>query len=233
MMRDGQRRGRPVMRSWMVSARLHRGPLTHRQREAVKLILGAKGRVVGVQGYTGTGKTAMLRRVQTLAGKSGYRMMGLVPSASAARTLGAEAAIDGETLQLFLARNAGVAEDRLSKKGEREMRAFKKTMLVVDEGSLACTVQARDLLRIATVLRIPRVVLVGDSKQLDAVDAGKPFAQLQAAGMKTAVKVPGLVNTHTAEMPSWSPTMPRGCANNLKPSPASVLPRSTRLRRSG
>ena len=57
LMRDGQGRGRPVMRSWMVSARLHRGPLTHGQREAVKLILGAKDRVVGVQGYAGTGKT--------------------------------------------------------------------------------------------------------------------------------------------------------------------------------
>ena len=65
--------------------------------------------------------------------------------------------------------------------------AFAKTILVVDEGSLASTVQARDLLRIANELRIPRVVLVGDAKQLDAVDAGKPFAQLQAAGMKTAV----------------------------------------------
>ena len=31
------------------------------------------------------------------------------------------------------------------------------------------------------------MVLVGDARQLDAVDAGKPFAQLQAAGMKTAV----------------------------------------------
>ena len=60
-------------------------------------------------------------------------------------------------------------------------------MLVVDEGSLASTVQARDLLRIANTLRIPRVVLVGDEKQLDAVDAGKPFAQLQRAGMQTAV----------------------------------------------
>ena len=64
--------------------------------------------------------------------------------------------------------------------------AFAKTILVVDEGSLASTVQARDLLRIANALRIPRVVLVGDAKQLDAVDAGKPFAQLQAAGMQTA-----------------------------------------------
>ena len=71
--------------------------------------------------------------------------------------------------------------------GEKDMCAvFKKTTLVVDEGSLASTVQARDLLRIANVLRIPRVILVCDAKQLDAVDAGKPFAQLQQAGTKTA-----------------------------------------------
>ena len=64
--------------------------------------------------------------------------------------------------------------------------AFKKTVLVVDEGSLASTVQARNLLRIARELRLPRVVLVGDGKQLDAVDAGKPFVQLQQAGLKSA-----------------------------------------------
>ncbi|MXW92466.1 MAG: conjugative relaxase [Rhodospirillaceae bacterium] len=187
LMRDGRNRTRPVMRSWIVGARLHRGPLTEGQREAVKLILGAKDRVVGVQGYAGTGKTAMLRRVRALAGKNDYRMVGLAPSASAAQTFAAEAGIETETLQRFLARNAGVAEGRLTEKGEREMRAaFAKTVLVVDEGSLASTVQARDLLRIASVLRIARVVLVGDSKQLDAVDAGKPFAQLQDAGMKTA-----------------------------------------------
>ena len=81
-----------------------------------------------------------------------------------------------------------VAEGRLTRKGGKEMRAaFARTALVVDEGSLASTVQARDLLRIADALRIPRVVLVGDEKQLGAVDAGKPFAQLQAAGMETAL----------------------------------------------
>ena len=115
-------------------------------------------------------------------------MAGLAPSASAVQTLASEAGIESETLQRFLARNAGVAQGRLTRKGAREMRAaFAKTILVVDEGSLASTVQARDLLRIANELRIPRVVLVGDAKQLDAVDAGKPFAQLQAAGMQTAV----------------------------------------------
>ena len=185
--RAGEGRGRAPMRGWQVQGHLSRGPLTAGQKDAVKLILSARDRTVGVQGYAGTGKTAMLNRARGLAEKKGWRMTGLAPSASAAETLASEAGIATETLQRFLARNAGVAEGRLTKKGAREMRAaFAKTVLVVDEGSLASTVQARDLLRIANALRIPRVVLVGDAKQLDAVDAGKPFAQLQAAGMKTA-----------------------------------------------
>ena len=111
-------------------------------------MLSEKDRTVGVQGLAGTGKTTMLNRARTLAGKKRWRMVGLAPSASAARTLAAESGIESETLQRFL---------------------------------------ARDLLRIARELRIPKLVLVGDSKQLDAVDAGKPFAQLQQAGMKTAL----------------------------------------------
>ena len=154
----------------------------------MKLILSAKDRTVGVQGYAGSGKTTMLRRARALMEKKGYEVRGLAPSASAARTLEGEAGIASETLQRFLMRYAGVAEGRMTGTGARDMRAaFKRTALVVDEGSLASTVQTRDLLRIADALRIPRVVLVGDAKQLDAVDAGKPFAQLQAAGMKTAV----------------------------------------------
>ena len=188
LMERGRGASRPVMRSWMAAPLLHRGRLNTGQREAVKTILSSRDRVVGVQGYAGTGKTTMLGRARALAGKSGYRTIGLAPSASAARTLGTEAGIESETLQRFLARYDGIAQGRLSRKGERGLRAaFSKTVLVVDEGSLASTVQARGLLRIANVLRIPRVVVVGDEKQLDAVDAGKPFAQLQRAGMATAV----------------------------------------------
>ena len=188
LMRSGAGRGKAPMRGWMVDRHLSRGPLTAGQKEAVKLILSERDRTVGVQGYAGTGKTRMLDRARTLAEKKGWRMVGLAPSASAVQTLAAESGIESETLQRFLARNTGVAQGRLTKKGTREMRAaFARTVLVVDEGSLASTVQARDLFRIAGELRIPKLVLVGDSKQLDAVDAGKPFAQLQQAGMKTAV----------------------------------------------
>ena len=188
LMEAGRERGATPMRARAVDKALRKGPLTDGQKAAVKLVLASEDRVVGVQGYAGSGKTTMLNRARALLEKRGWEVRGLAPSASAARTLSSEAGIGTETLQRFLARYGGVAAGRMTAKGEKEMRAaFAKTVLIVDEGSLASTVQARDLLRIADRLRIPRVVLVGDEKQLDAVDAGKPFAQLQAAGMKTAL----------------------------------------------
>ena len=188
LMQQGQGRSSPVMRGWMVDRHLKGGPLTMGQKEAVRLILSGKDRTVGVQGYAGTGKTRMLDRARVLAEKKGWRMEGLAPSASAARTLADESGVSSETLQRFLARYSGVSDGRLKKRGERELRErFGKTILVVDEGSLASTVQARDLLRISKILRIPKLVIVGDTKQLDAVDAGRPFFQLQQGGMNTAV----------------------------------------------
>ena len=61
LMRAGEARGQAPMRGWVVQGHLSRSPLTAGQREAVQLILSAKDRVVGVQGYAGTGKTTMLK----------------------------------------------------------------------------------------------------------------------------------------------------------------------------
>ena len=138
------------MRGRAVDKALRNGPLTHGQREAVKLILAEKDRVVGVQGYAGTGKTRMLKRARALYEKRGYNVKGLAPSASAARTLEAEAGIASETLQRFLTRYADVADGRLTRKAQKQLRAgYAKTALVVDEGSLASTREVRELLCIA------------------------------------------------------------------------------------
>ena len=60
-------------------------------------------------------------------------MVGLAPSASAARTLAAESGVESETLQRLLARNTGVAAGRLTRKGRKALRAqYRKTALVVD-----------------------------------------------------------------------------------------------------
>ena len=188
LMRAGKDAAERIMRRWMVTAKLHRGHLNEGQKEAVRTVLSSRDRVVGVQGYAGTGKTTMLDRLRSLAESAGYRTMGLAPSASAARTLRQESGIRSQTLQRFLTRLGGIAEGRGTHRSLRDLRAsYSRTIFVVDESSLASSEQMRGLLRIATTLRLPRVVLVGDEKQLDGVDAGKPFAQLKSAGMQTAV----------------------------------------------
>ncbi|MCY4002363.1 MAG: relaxase domain-containing protein [Rhodospirillales bacterium] len=188
LMRADRGAGKTIMRGWIAETKLRIGRLNEGQKAAVKTILAAQDRVIGVQGYAGTGKTTMLKRLRMLAERRGYRVAGLAPSASAAQTLGREAGIESETLQRFLARHAGVIESRGTTKGLRNLRGqLAKTVLVVDESSLASSEQMRGLFRAATTLRLARVVLVGDEKQLGAVEAGKPFAQLRAAGMQTVV----------------------------------------------
>ena len=55
---------------------------------------------------------------------------------------------------------------------------------MVDESSLASTKQMRDFLE--KIGPQDRVLLIGDTRQHQGVDAGKPFEQLQQAGMQTA-----------------------------------------------
>ena len=56
---------------------------------------------------------------------------------------------------------------------------------MVDESSLASTEQMRDFLR--KIGRDDKVLLIGDVRQHQGVDAGKPFEQLQASGMRSSV----------------------------------------------
>jgi ATP-dependent exoDNAse (exonuclease V) alpha subunit len=54
-------------------------------------------------------------------------------------------------------------------------------LYVLDESSLASTRQMHEF--IARLRPNARVLLVGDTRQHEAVEAGRPFAQLQEAGM--------------------------------------------------
>jgi ATP-dependent exoDNAse (exonuclease V) alpha subunit len=100
----------------------------------------------------------------------GYKVQGFAPTSRAAHKL-AEAGMETSTLQLHLAK--GAQPDN----GE-------KRLYVLDESSLASTRQMHEF--IERLHRNDRVLLVGDSRQHEAVEAGRPFAQLQEAGMRTA-----------------------------------------------
>ena len=185
-MRAAREAGTPLADPARVEAALAKSGLTEGQRDAVRTVLLGETRIAGVQGYAGTGKTAMLRTVGELAGDR--RMIALAPSAAAVRALRRESGLPARTLQGFLSRYRDVADGTASDEGIARLRGtFAGSVLVLDEASMAGTVQVRSLMRIADRVGAARLVLVGDTRQLRAVEAGQPFRQLQEAGMPTAV----------------------------------------------
>ena len=180
--RAGRGRAAAIAIPAEVDARLEGGRLTDGQREAVRTLLLATDAVVGVQGHAGSGKTTMLREVAALAGDR--RVLGLAPSAAAARVLAREAGIETETLQRFLVRHADLSDPVRLERARSELGC---ALIAVDEASMVDTVRMEALLTVAKTLGTARVALVGDTRQLRAVDAGQPFRLLQKAGMETAV----------------------------------------------
>jgi conjugative relaxase-like TrwC/TraI family protein len=152
--------------------------LTEGQRDAVRVGLTGTSQIVGVQGYAGTGKTFMVESLHRYAEKAGYELIGLAPSGRAVEAL-KEAIPAAQTMQSWLM--------QIRQGGDPSGEGRGRKILVVDEAGMIAATEMRDLLTHAHRSGFARVILVGDVKQLDAVSAGQPFAQLQRAGMPTAL----------------------------------------------
>jgi conjugative relaxase-like TrwC/TraI family protein len=153
------------------------------QRQAVDEIFLSREQVVGLDGLAGTGKTTTLAVIREGAEAEGYKVEGFAPTSRAAQKL-AEAGIETSTLQKELARRPGPDT------GARRL-------YVLDESSLASTKQIHEFMN--RLHPNDRVLMVGDRRQHEAVEAGRPFAQLQEAGMKT-VKLEQIVRQKDPEL---------------------------------
>ncbi|MGC2171824.1 MAG: MobF family relaxase [Candidatus Sulfotelmatobacter sp.] len=163
------------------------------QRHGVDEIFLSREKVVGLDGIAGVGKTTTLSVIREGAEAEGYRVEGLAPTSRAAQKLG-EAGMDTSTLQKHLAR------------GEQPDTGEKR-LYVLDESSLASTKQMHEFVN--RLHRNDRVLLVGDRRQHEAVEAGRPFAQLQDAGMKT-VRLEEIVRQKDPELKQVVEQLARG-----------------------
>jgi conjugative relaxase-like TrwC/TraI family protein len=160
-MRDG-RDQQPVL------GQAHDAPhLNESQRQAVRQVLTNRDTVMALEGVAGGGKTTALAVVKEAAEREGYRVQGLAPTSRAAQIL-ATAGIESQTLQRHL----------------QSERSQGRNLYVLDEASLSSTVQMHQFL--TTLNKDDRVLLVGDVRQHQSVEAGRIYEQLQEAGVQTA-----------------------------------------------
>ena len=174
-MQRGQNAVEPIMPKEAATAHAAtREFLNPAQRRAIEEVLASQDRVHGLQGLAGTGKTTTLEAIREGAERSGYAGEGFAPTSRAAARL-RDAGISAGTLQGFLARGG---QDQF--RGDPSSRH----LYMVDESSLASTRQMQAFME--KIGPQDRVLLIGDTRQHQSVDAGKPFEQMQQAGMQTS-----------------------------------------------
>ena len=158
------------------------------QEAAGRLILSSTNRVVAVQGVAGAGKSSVLRPLNQLVEEHGKRVIGLGVQNTLVRMLEKDTGIPSMTLHRFFGQNRKLLDGSAGKAEIAAAREdYRDTVLVLDEASMVSTRDQDRLIRIANLLRVDRLVLMGDEKQLGAVEAGKPFALAQRAGTETAL----------------------------------------------
>jgi conjugative relaxase-like TrwC/TraI family protein len=196
-MQEGNRRGYsdPMLIDGKIRIETeHRHPeLNAGQRQAVDEVFLSREKIVGLDGVAGVGKTTTLAVVREGAEQAGYKVEGFAPTSGAAKKLD-EAGIETKTLQAHLAQGqrADTGEHRL---------------YVMDESSLASTKQMHEF--VSRLHPNDRVLLVGDTRQHESVEAGRIFAQLQDAGMKT-VKLEEIVRQKDPELKQTVEQLARG-----------------------
>lgn len=172
--RDGRNQVQPMLQREQVQAALQGRGLKPGQLAAAELILSTPHRFIGVQGLAGTGKSHMLAKVKEAADSAGYTIKAVASygkQIQALRELGMEARTVASVLEA------------------RQQDRFKldsSTVLVIDE---AAVVPSRIMERLMKMAEADgaRVVMLGDTGQTKAIEAGRPFHQLQAKGMATAL----------------------------------------------
>jgi len=136
--------------------------MTKTQIEAINYITHSNDKILAVEGWAGVGKTTFLSALQEYIKEDGYRIIGLSSTNTAVNEMKANG-IDAMTTTKFLK----TAKDKIN--------IDKRTMVVIDEASFLST---RELNQIINRVGDGRLVMIGDTRQLQGVEAGSPYALL-------------------------------------------------------
>ena len=170
-----------------VAAINHGIDLNAGQETAARLILSSAHRTIAIQGVAGAGKSSVLKPVAQILGEEGKEIIGLAVQNTLVQMLERDTGIASMTLARLLKNWAPLLEDP----GNTGLQAEAKEelgdrVLVLDEASMVSNHDKERLVTLGNLAGVRRLVLVGDARQLGAVDAGKPFDLVQKAGIARA-----------------------------------------------
>ena len=148
-----------------LDASLSKHTLSDEQANAVRHITQGTSLAL-VSGLAGTGKTTLIRAAKDTWEADGYRVLGAALAAQAARELERGSSVQSASIH----RTVHELE-----KGQ--LKLDRKTVLVIDEASMVGTRLLQKVTRFVEQADA-KLVLVGDEKQLAAIEAGNPFAAL-------------------------------------------------------
>ena len=167
--------------------------LSDEQKEAVRVIVSDSDLAI-VKGAAGVGKTTLVQAAAREFEASGYRVRGMALANNAARTLGQEAGIKSDSVDSYIKSmetldeiertlKFGVksnAEKRRLEAAKRSLEArklTKKDVLILDEAGMLGTEKMGRLLADARAVGA-KIVMLGDDRQLQAIEAGRIFEGL-------------------------------------------------------
>lgn len=151
------------------------------QLNAVNHVLSSKDKVILVGGDAGVGKTTLMQSVNEGLQAAGKKMIAIAPSADASRGQLRDKGFE----------NATTIADFLQ--NEQLKEAYKNQVLLVDEAAMVGTKDMNAIFQVSEASDM-RVVLAGDYKQLQSIQAGDSMrameqkAQLPVARVKEIIR---------------------------------------------
>lgn len=159
--------------------------INDQQKKALKHILTSQDNIIVIEGLPGVGKSTVLNAVRDISNRKimsliglGEKFQGVAPTASASKTLYESAKVESRTLHSLLSQYQGYIEDRGTQESLWALKQkFRKVIMFLDESSLVSTKMMWKLLKLQDKFGF-RLVVAGDTTQLNSVEAGKPFEQM-------------------------------------------------------
>lgn len=158
---------RPLASPDTISRILESHSLTNEQARAADYVLRTRDRIVSVVGVAGAGKSHLVKSIKAATPSRNH--LAIAPTSTAAIDLGRDVGVKVQTLTGFLQTGGH--------------HVSRNSILFVDEASMTNTRQASRLMDIAKVQKA-RIILIGDTKQAEAIEQGKPFAMLVKQGLR-------------------------------------------------